>query len=379
MSLLSDVFNRLNKEYGEQICSVGGNFIDSSNKLLPFSSPRANYMTYGGLPRGRIIEFAGAEGSGKTSSSIDIAANAQEIFQKEYDEEMESLISQKSLNKTQQARLDYLQENGPKQVLFIDAENTFDDEWAMKLGLQVDKVAFYKPQQQCAEEIFEDAINIIDTGMIGLAILDSIGSLVSQLAYSKSIEERTYGGIAMALTLFSKKLAPLCKKTGCTFIGINQVRDNLSGYGGGLTTTGGNAWKHNCSVRIMFQKGRFVDEKGEEKKNSEESPAGNKVMMNIVKTKCFKPDRRSGYYTLSYTDGIQAVYDLFEIALKEGMILKSGAWYNLSNPETGELICNKDTNEPIKLQGKASVIELLDEDIEIRSMIDDYVDKMIRE
>jgi recombination protein RecA len=51
------------------------------------SSPLFNYITYGGVPRGRIIEFAGEENGGKTTTALDIVANAQKLFKKEYNDE----------------------------------------------------------------------------------------------------------------------------------------------------------------------------------------------------------------------------------------------------------------------------------------------------
>ena len=37
-------------------------------------------MLYGGLPRGKLIEFAGEENSGKTTTALDAVGNAQVLF-----------------------------------------------------------------------------------------------------------------------------------------------------------------------------------------------------------------------------------------------------------------------------------------------------------
>ena len=47
---------------------------------IPFSSPRLNYITHGGLPVGRIVEFYGSDGSGKTTTALDICAQAQRLY-----------------------------------------------------------------------------------------------------------------------------------------------------------------------------------------------------------------------------------------------------------------------------------------------------------
>ena len=180
----------------------------------------------------------------------------------------------------------------------------------------------------------------------------------------------------MPLTLFSKKAAALCNQFECTLIGINQVRDNMNSPYGGVVTTGGRGWRHNCSVRMMFRKGDFVDELGDAIKKSSEAPDGNRVLIDIIKTKSFKPDRKVGYYTLNYTDGIDAVQDIFDIALKEEIIFKGGAWYTFINPETGEAITDE-SGEIIKVQGKKNVLKILDENLYIRNLIEAKIEQLI--
>lgn len=374
--ILSEVIKSINKSYGEEVLVMGGTLPEV--KRIPFSSPRANYMTYGGLPRGRLIEFAGAEGSGKTTTAIDACVNAKVIFEKEYQEELDYLTSIEKPTKLQQNRLTELKTKGPKKIVYADLENTLDAEWCEKLGFDTDSTLFYKAQGQSAEEVFEDLINIIETGEVGLVIVDSLGVMVSAQAYEKSIEEKTYGGISMALTLFSKKANASCRKNDCTLIGINQVRDNLGSPYGGVTTPGGKAWKHNCSLRIMFQKGDFVDSNGDKINRSSESPAGNKVIMDIQKTKAFKPDRRLGYYTLMYDYGIDAISDLVDMSILEGFIDKAGSWFTLLCPDSGEPMLDSN-GEVIKMQGRPNVLKYLYNSEEIRDIYEKEIHKIISE
>lgn len=378
-SNLEQILQKLNKSYGQEIVSIGVNENSFVNiPRIPFTSPRINYMTYGGLPRNRLIEFAGEESSGKTSTALDIVGNAQRLFQEEYDNALDKFlnIGEDKLNRSQKEEYERLKATGPKKVLYVDAENTLDLDWAELLGVQLNIMILYKPQQQCAEEIFQDVLELISSKEIGLCVIDSLGVLVSAQAYEKTMEERTYGGISMPLTLFSKKAAALCNQFECTLIGINQVRDNMNSPYGGVVTTGGRGWRHNCSVRMMFRKGDFVDELGDAIKKSSEAPDGNRVLIDIIKTKSFKPDRKVGYYTLNYTDGIDAVQDIFDIALKEEIIFKGGAWYTFINPETGEAITDE-SGEIIKVQGKKNVLKILDENLYIRNLIEAKIEQLI--
>lgn len=358
MSKLDILIKDFNKQYKEEIAARGIPRIETQK--IPFSSPRANYMLYGGIPRGRIVEFAGEENSGKTTTALDIVANAQKLFQEEWENEITELEAIDKKKKEQQSRLDYIKARGPKQIVYADCENTLDEEWAKKLGVDTDKLILLKPQSQTAEQIFEMLLQMIDTDEVGLVVIDSLGVMLSAQAYEKSMEEKTYGGIAAALTLFSKKAELLCTKYNCTLIGINQMREDINSPYGGMITTGGKGWKHNCSVRLMFQKGAYIDERGNELRRSAESPAGNLVMINIAKTKVCKPDRRVGFYTLNYDNGIDKVADTVEVALKYGIIQQAGAWFSIIDIETGEIM-EDDTGELIKLQGKPNVIEYLKE------------------
>ena len=374
MSKLDILCQQFNKHFKEQIAARGIQRIHVDK--IPFSSPRATYMLYGGLPRGRIVEFAGEENGGKTTSALDAVANAQKLFKEEWQQEIDDLEAIEKRKKEQDARLTYLKSRGPKQAVYLDCENTLDEDWARLLGVAVDEMMVIKPMSQTAEQLFEMVLQIIETDEAGIVIIDSLGVMLSAQAYEKSMEEKTYGGIAAPLTLFSKKAELLCIKYNCTLIGINQMREDMKSTYGGMTTTGGRGWKHNCSLRLMFQKGSFIDESCNEIKRSSESPAGNLVSINIAKTKICKPDRRIGFYTLNYTYGIDVLNDTVELAIKYGIINKAGAWFTFVDIETGEFITD-DEDEIIKLQGKANVLEYLQENEHLFEEISTKLNQLI--
>lgn len=352
MSQLDKLVNDINKSWKEEIASKGIKRIEC--KKIPFSSPRLNYMLYGGLPRGRLIEFAGEENGGKTTTALDACKNAQILFKQEWEEEL-------SNSNTSPERKKYLEARGPQKVVYADCENTLDEDWATTLGVDVDDMYILKPQTQSAEDIFQMLLEMIETDEAGLVIIDSLGVMLSQQAYDKEMSEKTYGGISMALTLFSKKAVLLCKKTMCTLIGINQMRDDLNSPYGGRTTTGGKAWKHNCSLRLEFAKGDYFDESGNRMNKTCESPYGNKVLVAIKKTKVDKPDRKTGYYTLTYDIGIDDVVDLIEVGLKCGVIDKAGSWFTLLDVDTGEVMTDEEGNI-LKFQGQANLAAYIRDD-----------------
>lgn len=338
---LDEIVKNVNKSQKEEILSRGLN--DFAYKRIPFTSPRMNYCTFGGLPIGKLIEFYGEEHGGKTTSALDIVANYQQM-------------------------------PDAKDILYIDAENTLDYDWARKLNVDIDNMYILQPKSQSAEEIFQIIYDSVNTGEVGLWVLDSIGALVSQQEMDKTLEDKTYGGIAKALTLFGKKIEMLMQRYKCTGIGINQVREDLNSQWGGISTPGGKAWKHFCAVRMQFSRGRFLDTTGNEVSRTVENPVGNIVMMSMTKNKTCPPTRRVGQYRLNYDEGIDYITDLIDTAIRYNIIDKHGAWYTILNPDTQEILQDK-------IQGTAKVKEFLiaDENEKIFRFIEKYIEDKIQE
>ncbi len=339
MATMEELMRDINKEFKDDVMHKGLPKYDYDR--IPFTSPRLNYMTFGGIPEGKLVEFFGEEHGGKTTTALDIVANYQ-----------------------------HTRDRG---VVWVDMENTLDSVWATKLCVDLDELWLLQPTNQGAETVFEKVLEMIDTGEIGLVVIDSLGVMVSNQALDKSIEEKTYGGISMALTAFSSKAELLCHKHNCTIIGINQQRADMNSPYGGMKTPGGQAWKHNCSVRLEFRMGKYIDEKGNDLTRQAENPAGNYVLVSMKKNKSCPPTRRTGYYTLNYAEGIDYLKDLVEVAIKYGLVEKSGAWFSIINPESGEQVA--------KLQGQAKVNEYLEnpENVEVLKGIESFIESKIQD
>ncbi len=229
---LDTIIKSINKKSGANI--IGYGIPKREYERIPFTSPRMNYCTYGGLPMGRLIEFYGEEGGGKTTTALDIVANYQQM---------------------------QMTKEHPKRVAYFDSENTLDVDWATKLGVIVDDIVLLQPEEESAEEILQYTEDLMETGEVGLVILDSIASMASEqeLDEKKSVGDRTYAGISMPLTKFGKESIMICKKYNSTVIGINQLRDDMGAmYAGAVRTPGGRAWKHFC----LSGNTKFVTDKG---------------------------------------------------------------------------------------------------------------------
>ena len=115
---------KVNKEYGTDIVQLG---VDKKVlDLIPFTSLRLNYMSYGGVPRARFTELYGEESSGKSTLCLDLIANFQKKWPNEY-------------------------------ILYVDVEGTYDANWASNMGVDSNNIAILNCVGQYAESIFEES------------------------------------------------------------------------------------------------------------------------------------------------------------------------------------------------------------------------------
>lgn len=352
---LNEVIRGISKKYGDNIAKFGADDL-TLDGVLSLGSPSIDYCLYGGIPEGRIVEFSGAEGSGKTTTAFLVAASyCREELKRNPD--------------------------NPRSIVFLDNEGTLDPTWANVFGYNLDanapvRTIVIRPEGQSAEEVFDMALDFLRTGEVGLLIFDSIATLVPAQIADESMEKYQMGGIAKSLTRFANTALGLLRKYKATLVAINQVRENMTGYGNPITTPGGRAWKHACSSRLMFKRGDFFDEDGNKLTTSAESPAGHVVNVAVLKTKTSKWDRKGGSYRLNYTKGIDILADTIECALHFGLIDNSiQGTFKILNPD-GTAKLDSDGNE-LKIRGKKNVRAYFEEHKdEWKALYDDVYEKI---
>lgn len=191
----------------------------------------------GGLPRGKIVEFSGEPGTWKSSMLYRVFANAQKQFP-------------------------------DKKVVLFDTEFVVQEkgdlEWIRSHGVDISKERFIIVQHGVAEDAFNAMLELSERNDISVIGLDSLGNMeISNNSNSKRFEkddkgktkDDRVGAFAKVTGASFKLLAGNVARNKILFVSINQIRDNLSMYGGGgFNTPGGRAYKHNLSVRIEFYK-----------------------------------------------------------------------------------------------------------------------------
>lgn len=214
---LDQVLKKISKDYGNGIAKYGADDL-SVDGILSLGSPTVDFCLYGGIPEGRIVEFCGPEGGGKTTTAFLVAAS----------------YIREELKRNPDA---------PRSIVFLDNEGTLDPTWAAKFGYDLSedapvKTVVLRPEGQNAEQIFDMAIDCLKTGEVGLLIFDSIATLVPAQIADESMEKYQMGGIAKSLSRFANTTLGLLRKYKASLVAINQVRENIGGYGQPLITPG---------------------------------------------------------------------------------------------------------------------------------------------
>lgn len=328
-SVLDGIRKQINKKYEKAgLDTSRGNVVqigvplDKFKSTFSLGSPSLDFMTYNSIPEGIFIEISGKEASGKTTLAFKIAAD---------------FIRKEKLKDIEQRR----------HIMFVDAEGTADPNWAKtSAGYDMNdsdvETLYMTPLGQTAEQIFDDVRQAVETGKIGLVIFDSLVSIAGQQTADESMTKKDMGGISKILADFTRRCTGLFNRYRTTFIGINGIILNISGYGNPETTPGGEYWKRACSLRLRTKRGNFIDENGNELKSTAENPAGHIIEVALLKTKFCRWDRKLGRCHLNYTRGIDILQDTIELATYFKIITSpSQGYFIVTDPDTGEALTEK--------------------------------------
>lgn len=272
----------------------------------------------GGIPQGRIIEIYGPESSGKTTLTLHVAAECQKAG---------------------------------GTVAFVDAEHALDTSYAAKLGVDIPNTLISQPDN--GEQALEIADMLVRSGAVNLLIIDSVAALTPRAELEGDMGDSHMGLQARLMSQALRKLTGSISRSNCTVIFINQLRMKIGVmFGNPETTTGGNALKFYSSVRMDIRRiGAIKDG---------DSVVGNRTRVKVVKNKVAPPFREVEF-DIMYGGGISKSGDLLDLATKEGIVDKAGAWYSYKDSKIGQGRENSKTfleeNKEIMEEIKQAVLE----------------------
>lgn len=308
---IDSLVKQANKKYGTNIMAKGSSIVEMPR--IPTGSLSLDVETGGGIPVGRISTFSGHFSDGKTSIVLKIVAE----YQKKFPE---------------------------KEVVWIDAEGAWDDNWSRTLGVDADNVYLIHPEySQQAFDLAEQCI----TEDVGLLVIDSIAALVPKEEAEATMEDWQIGLAARINNKFVRRThSSLNDKRGNdvppTVILINQLRQNVGGYGAAETEPGGKGIGFAASIRIKIRRGDLYPKA---KSNYDQTvvPKAQEIKFFIEKNKTAPPQTRG--HVWFYFDSLdqfrpKGCYDRLEeiirYAKKYDIITQRGPMFDLPDPDTGE-------------------------------------------
>ncbi len=286
--------DQIEKQFGKGSIMMLGDAKQMNVQVIPTGSLSLDIaLGVGGLPKGRIIEIYGPESSGKTTLAYHVIAEAQK---------------------------------GGGVAAFIDAEHALDPDYAKNIGVNIEKLLISQPDT--GEQALEIAETLVRSNAIDVLVVDSVAALVPRAEIEGDMGDSHMGLQARLMSQALRKLTGITSKSNTTVIFINQIRMKIGVmFGNPETTSGGQALKFFSSVRMDIRRTEQI--------KVGDNVVGNRVKVKIVKNKVASPFKTADF-DIIYNEGISKTGEILDIGLKEGIISKSGAWYEYGGEKIGQ-------------------------------------------
>lgn len=318
----------------------------------PFTTPRKAAIWKAPTKRSRRMVSITPEGKSQVRC-IKVAADDALYVTSDYVVTHNTTLSLLSVVEAQKAYPD-------KLCAFIDVEQTFDRGLATGLGVDMDRLMVFTPEN--AEKVADALKDLVmarpdmtatqrgtpGTNFFKLIVLDSIGAMIPEVEKEKDADAAVVAAQAKVITRMVKIAATEARINDSVVLMINQVRANLSKWGPETMTSGGWALKHGTTHKVQLARSGGSDGVYRVKVEGEERVVGYQVAARVERNKVAPPGKVAimnlfNQPTETYGPrGIDKADEALILGLRRevGMIVRSGAWYTLTT--TGERVQGQD-------------------------------------
>jgi recombination protein RecA len=310
------VINQIERSFGKGSIMRLGDATRMRVETIPSGALTLDLALGGGLPKGRVIEIYGPESSGKTTLALHAIAEVQK---------------------------------SGGVAAFVDAEHALDPAYAAALGVDIANLLVSQPDT--GEMGLEIVDQLVRSVAVDLVVIDSVAALVPRAEIEGDMGDTQIGLQARLMSHALRKITGNIGKSGCSVIFLNQLRQKIGvTYGNPETTTGGNALKFYCSVRLDIRRVQTL------KKGSDEY--GIRAKVKVAKNKVAPPFRIAEFDIL-FGKGISRMGCMLDLAEEIGIINRRGAWYSYNGDNLG--------------QGRDNTIKHMEENLEFADKIEKEV------
>lgn len=302
---MSDILNSLIKESGNKYASLVSNGLPGSDveKYLDTGCYILNALLcgdiHGGIPDNKIIALAGEQATGKTYITMGIISK-------------------------------FLNDNPEAFVLYFDSEQAVTSDMFKSRGIDPNRVAVFPVGT--VEEFRKQAITIVDKYLElpkdkqkkMMIVLDSLGMLSTSKEMTDTAEGKEVRDMTRAQVI-KATFRVLTVKLGFAKIPMlltNHTYDVVGSYVPMKEMGGGTGLKYAASVIVYLSKKKDKDSSGE-------------VIGNIIHCKLhkgrFAKENQMVDVRLNYETGLDPYYGLIDLALKHGILSKSGTRIEFPN------------------------------------------------
>ena len=291
---LDMALSQIEKQFGQGAVMKMGDKGSMAIESIPTGALALDLaLGIGGLPRGRVTEIYGPEGSGKTTLAIHVVAEAQR--------------------------------NGGI-CAYIDAEHAMDPVYVRAIGVDVDELLISQPDT--GEQALEIVDMLIRSGALDVVVIDSVAALTPRAEIEGEMGDHHVGLQARLMSQALRKLTSNLGKSKTTCIFINQLREKIGVmFGSPETTPGGRALKFYSSIRLDIRRIEAIKDGLE--------VVGNRTRVKVVKNKCSPPFRQAEF-DIMYGHGISREGSVIDLGVDLDIVDKSGAWYTYEGEQLGQ-------------------------------------------